>query len=85
MATPVLVAVTVVPDLRGLTAGLSMGLLPAAGGAAFLAVHAVGERTWPRPTGAVRRAPLAREGSGTSRRPGSVRWCSPGRWRSSRS
>lgn len=62
VVAPTLVAVAVVPELSGLTVGLSMGLLPAAGGAAFLAVHAVGELTWPRPTGAVRRAALARRG-----------------------
>ena len=62
VAAPVLVAVVVVPGLSGLTVGLSMGLLPAAGGAAFLAVHALGELTWPRPTGTVRRAALARRG-----------------------
>ena len=62
VVAPALVLVAVVPELSGLTVGLSMGLLPAAGGAAFLAVHAVGELTWPRPTGAVRRAALARRG-----------------------
>lgn len=43
---------------EGLTSGVMTGLLPATTGLLFLAVHAVGERTWPRPTGAVRRAPL---------------------------
>ncbi|MDQ0375309.1 hypothetical protein [Cellulomonas humilata] len=62
LAAPVLMVAVVVPELSGLTVGLSMGLLPAAGGAAFLAVHAVGELTWPRPTGIVRRAALARRG-----------------------
>lgn len=62
VVAPTLVLLAVVPGLSGLTVGLSMGLLPAAGGAAFLAVHAVGELTWPRPTGAVRRAALARRG-----------------------
>lgn len=62
VAAPLLVGVAVVPALRGLTTGLVMGLLPAAGGAAFLAVHAIGELTWPRPTGAVRRAALSRRG-----------------------
>ena len=58
VTAPLLVAVLVVPALAGLTTGLVTGLLPAAGGAAFLAVHALGELTWPRPTGAVRRAAL---------------------------
>ncbi|WP_421743527.1 hypothetical protein [Cellulomonas sp.] len=62
VAAPLLVGVAVVPGLPGLTTGLVMGLLPAAGGAAFLAVHAIGELTWPRPTGAVRRAALSRRG-----------------------
>ncbi|NUU18032.1 hypothetical protein HP550_12315 [Cellulomonas humilata] len=42
--------------------GFGFGLVPAASGIAFLAVLAAGELTWPRPTGAVRRAPLARRG-----------------------
>lgn len=37
---------------------LPIALCPAAVGLAFLAVHAVGERSWPRPTGAVRHAAL---------------------------
>ena len=40
--------------------GLLYGLVPAGAGAAFCLVHAIGERTWPRPTGTVRRAPLVR-------------------------
>lgn len=40
--------------------GVLVGLVPAGVGLAFLAVHAVGELTWPRPTGAVRRAVLTR-------------------------
>ncbi len=60
VAAPVLLAALVVPALTGLTTGLVTGLLPAAGGAAFLTVHAVGELTWPRPSGGVRRAALAR-------------------------
>lgn len=39
-------------------AGVAAGLLPAIFGLVFLAVHAVGERTWPRPMGEVRRAHL---------------------------
>lgn len=42
--------------------GFQVGLIPTASGVAFLAVLAAGELTWPRPTGAVRRAPLARRG-----------------------
>ena len=42
-----------------LYAGVAAGLLPALLGIVFLAVHAVGERTWPRPTGPVRRALLS--------------------------
>ncbi|QGQ19792.1 hypothetical protein GC089_11905 [Cellulomonas sp. JZ18] len=38
--------------------GLLLGAVPAAAGLAFLLVAAVGERTWPRPDGAIRRAPL---------------------------
>lgn len=40
--------------------GRYLGLVPAAAGLAFAAVHALGELTWPRPTGTVRRAPLTR-------------------------
>lgn len=35
-----------------------VGLYPAGFGLGYLAVHAVGERTWPRPAGPVRRAAL---------------------------
>lgn len=35
-----------------------VGLYPAAFGLVYLGVHAVGERTWPRPAGPVRRAAL---------------------------
>ncbi|QCB94100.1 hypothetical protein [Cellulomonas shaoxiangyii] len=38
--------------------GVLLGSIPAAAGLAFLLVGAVGERTWPRPDGTVRRAPL---------------------------
>lgn len=38
------------------------GLLPAGVGLVFLGVHALGERTWPRPTGTLRRATLVPRG-----------------------
>lgn len=38
--------------------GVVLGLAPAGVGLAFLLVHVVGELTWPRPTGRVRRATL---------------------------
>ncbi|WP_168800593.1 hypothetical protein [Cellulomonas telluris] len=38
--------------------GLLLGCVPAAAGLAFLLVAAIGERTWPRPAGTLRRAPL---------------------------
>ena len=40
--------------------GVLLGLAPAAAGLVFAAVQALGEATWPRPTGRVRRAPLTR-------------------------
>ncbi|WNB85983.1 hypothetical protein [Cellulomonas sp. ATA003] len=43
-----------------LTQGVLLGLVPAVAGLAFAAVQVVGEATWPRPSGTVRRAPLAR-------------------------
>lgn len=46
-----------------LVRGSGLGLVPAASGLAFVAVLAVGELTWPRPTGVVRRAPLAPRGA----------------------
>ncbi|PVU82435.1 hypothetical protein DDP54_04800 [Cellulomonas sp. WB94] len=42
----------------GLGTGVLFGLTPALAGATFLAVQSVGELTWPRPSGSVRRAPL---------------------------
>lgn len=39
--------------------GVATGLAPVLVGTVFVGVHAVGERTWPRPTGPVRRAALA--------------------------
>ena len=44
----------------GLDQGRYLGLVPAAAGLAFEAVQAVGELTWPRPIGTLRRAPLTR-------------------------
>ncbi|WP_407341380.1 hypothetical protein [Pengzhenrongella phosphoraccumulans] len=44
----------------GITRGVALGLIPAAAGIAFAAVQALGELTWPRPTGTLRRAPLTR-------------------------
>ena len=61
---PLFVAPIAIPLFRatggaGLYAGVVTGLWPATAGLLFLAVHAIGERTWPRPTGAVRRAHLS--------------------------
>ncbi|MEZ0449538.1 hypothetical protein [Cellulomonas sp. ICMP 17802] len=46
--------------LHGPSRGAFVAALPGIAGIAFLAVHAAGELTWPRPQGAVRRAPLVR-------------------------
>lgn len=54
------VMATVSQGARGLEAGRITGLVLAAGGLAFLAVSALGELTWPRPTGSVRTASLTR-------------------------
>ena len=43
-----------------LTAGVLTGLAPASAGLLYLGVHMIGERSWPRPTGSVRRAALVR-------------------------
>lgn len=43
-----------------LTQGVAFGLVPAVGGIAFVGIHALGELTWPRPSGTVRRAALMR-------------------------
>ena len=43
-------------------------------GLAYLAVHAIGERTWPRPTGAVRRAALVPRGDAAPRWLRGVTW-----------
>lgn len=40
--------------------GVYLGLVPAAAGLAFAAVQGLGELTWPRPSGTIRRAPLTR-------------------------
>jgi uncharacterized membrane protein len=58
-------AVVLVPPavqrlVTGPAQGLYLGLAPAVAGLAFAAVQAVGEATWPRPSGTVRRAPLTR-------------------------
>lgn len=50
----------VASSARGLEAGRITGLVLAAGGLTFLAVSALGEITWPRPTGSVRTATLVR-------------------------
>lgn len=52
----VAVGLPVAPALSG----VALGLVPALAGLAFLLVAAVGERTWPAPQGAVRRASLVR-------------------------
>lgn len=58
------VALLVGAQLAGATAfphsGVMFGLLPALAGLAHAGVHAIGEVTWPGPTGAVRRAALTR-------------------------
>lgn len=58
--------------------GRAMALLPMAATAVLLAVHAVGELTWPRPRGAVREARL------TARRPTDIapRWLRWNLWAS---
>lgn len=48
------------PVPAGQLSGVALGLVPALAGLAFLLVAAVGERTWPAPQGAVRRASLVR-------------------------
>ena len=61
---PLFLGLVAVPLIRvtggsSLYAGVVTGLWPATGGLLFLGVHAIGERTWPRPTGTVRRAHLS--------------------------
>lgn len=46
--------------VRGPAQGVLLGLVPTVAGVLFVGVHAVGELTWPRPTGTVRRAGLDR-------------------------
>lgn len=65
LVVPALVATAATPALRAVTGGghyggLVTALYPAMVGLAFVAVHALGERTWPRPAGPVRRATLVR-------------------------
>ena len=57
---PVLLALGVNGTLSGPSRGMVVAALPAVAGIAYLAVHAGGELTWPRPAGAVRRAALVR-------------------------
>lgn len=56
----VAIGVVITALAPGPTEGLYLGLLPAAAGLAFVAAQAIGELTWPRPTGSLRRAPLTR-------------------------
>ncbi|GEL96705.1 hypothetical protein [Cellulomonas terrae] len=57
---PLLALLLVTPYLQALAVGALTAALPLLAGTAFVAVHVVGEVTWPRPAGAVRRAPLVR-------------------------
>ena len=57
---PVLLAAGLSGTLSGPSRGVLFAALPAVAGIAYLAVHAGGELTWPRPAGAVRRAALVR-------------------------
>lgn len=64
LASPVAIGGVALPFFlrtggTGLYAGIISGVYPTALGLLFLAVHAVGERTWPRPTGTIRRAALS--------------------------
>lgn len=64
-APPLVLAPTALQVLRAtrassLTAGVLTGLAPASAGLLFLGVHLVGELSWPRPTGTLRRAALVR-------------------------
>ncbi|RYV51070.1 hypothetical protein [Pengzhenrongella frigida] len=57
--------------------GIYLGLVPAAAGLAFAAVQGLGELTWPRPSGTIRRAPLTRRTT-SDVAPGRLRratWC----------
>lgn len=59
-----LAATVLVPMVRigGPAQGVVVGLVPAAAGVAYLVVLGIGEATWPRPSGDLRRAPLTRRG-----------------------
>ncbi|WP_129336936.1 hypothetical protein [Cellulomonas endophytica] len=54
--------------------GVALAVAPAAAGLALLAVHAVGELTWPRPAGEVRRAVLVPRGVADVAPAGLRRW-----------
>ncbi len=61
--TPVMVLLARTGTVDGPTGNAVLtGALPAGVGLVFLGVHALGERTWPRPTGMVRRATLVPRG-----------------------
>lgn len=57
---PLAVLALSTPYLQGLTLGAITAALPSLAGVGFVVVHLVGELTWPRPAGPVRRAPLVR-------------------------
>ena len=58
LLVPVLVAIgPLMPG--GVQRGAVLGILPCVAGIAFLLVSGLGELTWPRPVGSLRRAPLA--------------------------
>ncbi|WP_225752967.1 hypothetical protein [Actinotalea sp. Marseille-Q4924] len=59
-----LVGPSLAAAVDGVQQGVALGLVPGLAGVLFVAVHLVGELTWPRPTGTVRRADLARRGVG---------------------
>ena len=75
-------ALDVLSDALGAAA---YGIVPAVAGTSFLGVHAVGERTWPRPTGSIRRAALVARSAPDvapvllhgSPGPGPLPWSSP--------
>lgn len=74
LAGPVVLTIPAVLAFRltggsALYAGALAGLWPAVLGLLFLGVHVIGERTWPRPSGTVRRAHLAPRDS-----PAGPRW-----------
>jgi len=60
LSMALVVALAVGPFIHGQALGALIGATPALAGLAFLVVTLVGELTWPRPVGAVRRAPLVR-------------------------